>query len=80
MNRAPWPSPLRLTAVVAWSSFIGATLVTALLLIMAPQLEREGGFSWESLGIWFFSCWLASLVPIISGLALMAPPPSERDQ
>lgn len=80
MTRAAWPSPLRLSAVVIWSSFIGAVLSTALLLLVAPQVDGEGKFALPMLGTWFLSYWVASLVPIVCGLVLLAPPNSERKQ
>lgn len=80
MTRAAWPSALRLSAVVVWSSFIGAVLSTALLLLVAPQMDGDGRFSLAILGTWFLSYWVASLVPIVCGLALLAPPRSERKQ
>lgn len=78
MNRAPWSPSLRLSAVVLWSSFIGATLTTTLLLMLAPRLEAGGGFSWATLGAWFLLCWIAAVVPVVCALALVQPPESER--
>lgn len=82
MNRypatRPWPTPLRLLAVSLWASFIGAALTTMLLVTVAPQLEHDGRFTWETLGLWFLLNWIVAMLPIGFGLVLFAPPPSER--
>ncbi|MDB5971354.1 MAG: hypothetical protein JWQ90_3804 [Hydrocarboniphaga sp.] len=67
------PSPVWLGAIVAWSSFIGAAVVTMLLLVLGPRLNSEG-FSWALLGRWFLLCWITCLVPVICTLVLISPP------
>jgi hypothetical protein len=67
------PPAIWLSAIVAWSSFIGAAVVTMLLLVLAPRLNSEG-FSWALLGRWFLLCWLVCLVPVICALSLASPP------
>jgi len=67
------PSPIWLSAIVAWSSFIGAAVVTMLLLVLGPRLNDEG-FGWALLGRWFLLCWLTCLVPVICALSLVLRP------
>ncbi|WP_139250251.1 hypothetical protein [Hydrocarboniphaga daqingensis] len=73
MSRRPAASSRWMLAIAGWSSFIGAVIVTMLLLVLAPRLNSEG-FSWALLGRWFLLCWLCCLVPVVCALSLAAPP------
>jgi drug/metabolite transporter (DMT)-like permease len=76
----PWPRSLRVAAVTLWGSFVGGALMTTLLLVLAPEFEPEGHYSWHTLGTWFLCAWLVCMVPLAFGLMLASAPPSERDR
>jgi hypothetical protein len=69
------PPAIWLSAIVAWSSFLGAAVVTMLLLVLAPRLSSDGyGYGWGEIGRWFLLSWLACLVPVICALSLARMP------
>ncbi len=71
-----WPGPLRLVAIVLWTSFLGAGLLLVALLMSWEALQAATDPQLGTLSLCFVMAWLISALIAAAALSLATPPRS----